>query len=225
MSQLVIRELVKDFPAPEGALRVLDGITLELASGDALAVIGPSGCGKSTLLHVAGTLDHPTSGSVELNGQNPFALSASALARFRNEQLGFVFQEHFLLPQLTALENVMIPVLAQRRVTPADVELAKQLLEQVGLGARARHRPGELSGGERQRVAVARALVCQPAMLLADEPTGSLDEKSAEMVGQLLLEVSQRWGTILICVTHSDRLAQRFSQRARLTGGKLVALD
>lgn len=224
MAQLVMREVVKEFPAPHGTLRILDGVSLALSARENLAVVGPSGCGKSTLLHIAGTLDEPTRGTVTLDGQNPFQLNAQDLAAFRNQRIGFIFQEHCLLPQLTALENVLIPVLAQRRVAAADVDRARQLLVEVDLAARADHRPGELSGGERQRVAVARALICSPMLVLADEPTGSLDEANAGAVGQMLLDVSCRLGTMLICVTHSQPLARLFQRQGRLTGGVLQEL-
>ncbi len=222
MAQLTIRELVKTFPAPAGSLTVLNGISLELARGDQLAIVGPSGCGKSTLLHIMGTLDEPTRGDVLIDDQNPFALPPPALARFRNQRIGFIFQDHCLLPQLTALENVLLPVLGQRNVLSDDLRRGQELLDRVELLPRAAHRPSELSGGERQRVAVARALICEPSLLLADEPTGSLDETNARSVGDLLLDISRQMGTILICVTHSATLAERFPRRAQLTAGNLV---
>src|SRR5262245_36094656 len=188
LMSLSIKQLGKDYPTRSGSLTVLRGIDLELARGEALAVMGPSGSGKSTLLHVLGTLERPTSGSVRLEGQDPFALAEPALADFRNRHVGFVFQDHHLLPQCSVLENVLIPTL----VGPPDAEAekrARELLGQVGLGERLDHRPAELSGGERQRVAVARALIRRPILLLADEPTGNLDRRTAQAVGQLLLDL------------------------------------
>jgi len=185
-------------------------------------VVGPSGCGKSTFLQIIGTLDQPTAGEVRLGGVNPFALANRELAAFRNHRIGFIFQEHHLLPQLTALENVLLPVLAEQAVDAAAMDRGRQLLDQVGLGARSGHRPAELSGGERQRVAVARALIREPLLLLADEPTGSLDEQNARSIGELLLEVQSRAGAMLICVTHSPTLAGMFQIRRQLRAGKFV---
>jgi lipoprotein-releasing system ATP-binding protein len=223
MSQLLVREMSKHYPTPSGPLRILDGVDLKLASGENVAILGPSGCGKSTFLQIVGTLDQPTSGQVELDGVNPFALANRELAGFRNHRIGFIFQEHHLLPQLTALENVLLPILAEQPIDAAAIERGQTLLEQVGLGARASHRPAELSGGERQRVAVARALVRKPLLLLADEPTGSLDESNAQSIGQLLLEVQAAADAMLICVTHSPLLAGMFQRRLRLQAGKLVS--
>ena len=172
--------------------------------------MGPSGSGKSTLLHILGTLDRPTAGSVRLDGKDPFALSEPELADFRNRHIGFVFQDHHLLPQCSVLENVLIPTLVGRE-DPAKVEAwARQLLERVGLAERLDHRPAELSGGERQRVAVARALIQHPALLLADEPTGNLDRRTAQSVGQMLLDLHREQNTILVVVTHSAELARQF---------------
>src|SRR5262245_61548852 len=171
---LVVRHLGKDYPTRTGPLSVLRDVDLDLGRGDALAVMGPSGSGKSTLLHILGTLDTPTRGTVRLDGQDPFALPERALADFRNRHVGFVFQDHHLLPQCSVLENVLIPTLVGRHDGEAPAR-ARRLLERVGLGDRLEHRPAELSGGERQRVAVARALIHKPALLLADEPTGNLD--------------------------------------------------
>jgi lipoprotein-releasing system ATP-binding protein len=222
MSNLIVRQLKKSFPAGDGVLEILTGVDFELALRDNLVILGPSGSGKSTLLHILGTLDEPTAGSVELQGTNPFGLAPSELARFRNRHIGFIFQEHHLLPQLSAIENVLMPILAERQVAAADVTRAQELLARVGLGHREIHLPGQLSGGERQRVAVARALICQPALLLADEPTGSLDQLNAESIGDLLLDVQAHSGAMLICVTHSDVLANRFQRQMRLERGKLV---
>lgn len=222
MADFSASQITKEFETPAGPLRILDGVSIEMNRGENLAVVGESGSGKSTFLHIAGTLDKPTSGLIELCGQNPFELDEQKLAAFRNDNLGFVFQQHHLLPQLSALENVLIPVIAEQTANANDVARAKSLLEQVGLADRMDHRPGVLSGGERQRVAVARALVREPVLLLADEPTGSLDQKNADSIGQMLLEIQHQANTILICVTHSDRLAEKFSKQIRLEHGKFL---
>ena len=222
MADFTASNIVKEFETPTAPLRILDGVSVELNKGDNLAVVGPSGSGKSTFLHIAGTLDTPTSGSVELLGQDPFTYAEPELARFRNDQIGFVFQQHHLLPQLTALENVLVPVVANGSPSKETVDRAKELLGEVGLKDRMTHRPGELSGGERQRVAVARALIREPVLLLADEPTGSLDQANAETIGQILLKLQAKRSTMLICVTHSDRLASEFQKTVRLNNGKFV---
>jgi lipoprotein-releasing system ATP-binding protein len=223
MAGLSISGICKHFPTPSGPLKILDGVDLEMKRGENLAILGPSGCGKSTLLQIVGTLDRPTEGTVRLDGVDPFELPNRELSTFRNHRIGFIFQEHHLLPQLTALENVLLPVMAEQAIDQAAVGRGQQLLEQVGLAARQHHRPAELSGGERQRVAVARALIRDPLLLLADEPTGSLDESNAQSIGQLLLDVQRTAGAILICVTHSPQLAEVFQRRARLQAGKLVS--
>lgn len=222
MADFVALDLIKEFETPGDPLRILDGVSVELNRGQSLAVIGPSGSGKSTFLHIAGTLDSPTSGSVHLEGTAFDSLVEKDLAGFRNEHIGFVFQEHHLLPQLTALENVLIPVVATGPAETESVDRAKSLLEDVGLGDRMTHRPAALSGGERQRVAVARAMVMQPVLLLADEPTGSLDQANAEKVGELLLKLQKQNQSILISVTHSDKLANLFEKQVRLENGKFV---
>ncbi|MCE2793580.1 MAG: ABC transporter ATP-binding protein [Planctomycetota bacterium] len=222
MAELIVTGLRKAYPTPSGPLTILDGVDLQLGQSENLAVVGPSGCGKSTFLQIIGTLDQPTAGEVRLGGVNPFALANRELAAFRNHRIGFIFQEHHLLPQLTALENVLLPVLAEQAVDAAAMDRGRQLLDQVGLGARSGHRPAELSGGERQRVAVARALIREPLLLLADEPTGSLDEQNARSIGELLLEVQSRAGAMLICVTHSPTLAGMFQIRRQLRAGKFV---
>jgi lipoprotein-releasing system ATP-binding protein len=221
MSELIADRLTKDFPATSGPLHILRGVSMQLRSGENLAILGPSGVGKSTLLHILGGLDTPTSGAVVLDGINPHLLGSAALADFRNRKVGFVFQDHHLLPQLTALENVLIPALAGGKITPEIAQRGADLLAAVGLHGRSSHRPAQLSGGERQRVAVARALILQPPLLLADEPTGSLDAQSAESVGALLCELSQREGAILVAVTHSSALADRFQKRHWLQHGIL----
>jgi lipoprotein-releasing system ATP-binding protein len=219
---LVVDAIVKEYPTPGDPLRVLDGVSFSLARGENLAIVGPSGSGKSTLLSIVGTLEPPTSGMVRLAGKDPFALDEAALAAFRSSQIGFVFQEHHLLPQCTVLENVLIPFLADGVATHADEEHAKDLLARVGLSERLDHRPSELSGGERQRTAIARALVREPTLLLADEPTGNLDRTTAESIAELLLELQAEANTILIVVTHSTALAAAVGRRLELDAGKLV---
>ena len=185
-------------------------------------MLGPSGCGKSTLLHLLGTLDRPTSGTLQLGEDPPFELAEPQLADFRNRRMGFVFQDHHLLPQCSVLENVLIPAMARGRLSAAAVARGKMLLDRVGLAARAQHRPAELSGGERQRTAVARALVNQPLLILADEPTGNLDRTNAESIGRLLLEAQQVDGAMLIAVTHSADLARLFQRCVTLNEGRLA---
>jgi lipoprotein-releasing system ATP-binding protein len=220
---LTVTNLSKDYDTRSGPLHVLSGVSFTLNPGQAVAVTGPSGSGKSTLLHILGTLDRPTAGSVSLDGENPFALSDTGLSSFRNERVGFVFQDHHLLPQCTVLENVLIPSLVTESAgLPANEAKAKALLTRVGLGHRLTHRPAELSGGERQRAAVARALINSPKLILADEPTGNLDRKSAAAVGDLLLELAETDGVILITVTHSADLAGRFPTRYEMDDGRLV---
>jgi lipoprotein-releasing system ATP-binding protein len=217
---LEVRELAKTYQAPSGPLPVLVGITLELAGGDGLAVMGPSGCGKSTLLQILGALDTPTSGMVRLNDVDPFALNEAEQARFRNNSVGFVFQDHCLLPQLTVMENVLVPLMVGDEDTVGP-ERARKLLDQVGLGSRLQHRPAELSGGEKQRVAIARALVRNPKLLLCDEPTGNLDRANAESVADLLEQVRREQQTILVVATHSSDIAARFPRCAQLVDGRL----
>jgi lipoprotein-releasing system ATP-binding protein len=203
-------------------LSVLRNANMMLERGDAVAVMGPSGSGKSTLLHILGTLDRPTSGNVSLDGTNPFTLPEPDLAAFRNARIGFVFQDHHLLPQCSVLENVLIPTLVSRTTRPEETEAyARQLLDRVGLADRIDHRPAELSGGERQRVAVARALVLKPTLLLADEPTGNLDRTNAQAIGKLLLELHEQEHTILIVVTHSVELSKMFPRRFGMSEGSL----
>jgi ABC-type lipoprotein export system ATPase subunit len=216
-----------DSPANGGALTVLDQVSLEVARGESLAIVGPSGSGKSTLLHIIGTLDRPTSGSVALDGQDLSRLDDLRIAAVRNRQIGFVFQAHYLLPQCTVWENVLVPTLACSDTTLRDGagERAERLLKRVGLGERKSHRPGELSGGERQRVAVVRALINQPLLLLADEPTGSLDHASAQALGQLLLELNREEGVTLIVVTHARDLAQCMGRVLELKDARLAAAE
>jgi lipoprotein-releasing system ATP-binding protein len=222
MADFVATEIVKEFKTATQNLRILDGVSLELSRGDNVAIVGESGSGKSTFLHIIGSLDEATSGSVELLGSDVSDLNEDQLAKHRNENVGFVFQQHHLLPQLSALDNVLIPTLATGKPDESKVERAKSLLESVGLADRMTHKPGLLSGGEQQRVAVARALICEPVLLLADEPTGSLDSANAEALGQLLLEVQQQSNAILVCVTHSSKLAGEFSRVIRLENGRFA---
>lgn len=221
MPGLVVEAVTKQFPTRGEPLVVLRETSLRLTAGQNVAILGPSGSGKSTLLHLLGTLDRPTSGTVELDGQDPFQLDEPQLARFRNRHIGFVFQDHHLLPQLSALENVLVPTVADGRPDAAELRRAKDLLDRVGLGERMDHRPAELSGGERQRVGVARALVRQPKLLLADEPTGNLDRHSAASVGRLLVELQQQENAMLVVVTHSPELANLLDQRYELVDGTL----
>jgi lipoprotein-releasing system ATP-binding protein len=206
---LSVKQLRKEYPTPQGPISILTGINLALEKGEAASIMGPSGSGKSTLLYVLGALEPPTSGTVELDGQNPFALDGNAVAAFRNQKVGFVFQDHCLLPQCSVLENVLIPTLVAQS-TDGFVERARLLLDRVGLSHRLNHRPAELSGGEKQRVALARALIRQPTMLLCDEPTGNLDSHSSGAVAALLLDLHRDQKSILIVVTHSAELASRF---------------
>jgi lipoprotein-releasing system ATP-binding protein len=216
-------ELCKDYATRSGRLPVLRQVNLELRRGEALAVTGPSGSGKSTLLHLLGTLDTPTSGTILVDGKDPFRLPERELADFRNRHVGFIFQDHHLLPQCSVLENVLIPTLVGKNDRSEVDRWAKQLLERVGLSDRLDHRPAELSGGERQRVAVARALIHHPVLLLADEPTGNLDRHTAQVVGQLLLDLHRQEQTVLVVVTHSIDLARTFPKQMEMTDGTLRA--
>jgi lipoprotein-releasing system ATP-binding protein len=227
---LQVTDLTKDYPTPRGTLRVLDRVSLQMAPGDAAAIMGPSGSGKSSLLYILGALETPSSGRVMLDGRNPFELPPAALAAFRNEQIGFVFQDHCLLPQCTVLENVLVPTLVTPKPSAkADVagggraaaDRARELIGQVGLADRIDHRPVELSGGERQRVAIARALIRGPKLLLCDEPTGNLDHASAETVAGILLDLHRLRQTILVVVTHSAELAAKLPRRYELRDGAL----
>ena len=216
MSHLVVQDLHKQFPTRGEPLIVLRGVNLTLSGGENLAVLGPSGSGKSTLLHILGALDTPSSGTVTLDDHDPFSLNEPQLAAFRNRQIGFVFQDHHLLPQLSALENVLVPALAQPAISEAARERAELLISRVGLADRRHHRPAELSGGERQRVAVARALIQGPTLLLADEPTGNLDRKTARQIGELLLELQAQERTMMIVATHSLELAAMCDRQMEL---------
>jgi ABC-type lipoprotein export system ATPase subunit len=220
---MVLENVTKCYDSPGGevAPAVLQEVSLTVAAGESVAIVGPSGSGKSTLLNIMGTLDRPTSGRVLLDRQDLSDLGDNALAAFRNQRIGFVFQLHHLLPQCTALENVLVPTLAGGGPKDAD-DRARQLLERVGLKDRMDYRPGQLSGGERQRVAVARALINRPALLLADEPTGSLDRAAAEHLADLLAELNHEEGVTLVVVTHSAPLAERMGRMIELRDGHLV---
>ena len=220
---LTVSNITKTYPTPQGPLPILRELSFSLERGHAAAIMGPSGSGKSTLLYVLGALEPPSSGTVSLDGQDPYALDERRLAAFRNEHIGFVFQDHALLPQCSVLENVLAPTLVARNRQPqAFVERARALLSDVGLAHRIDHRPAELSGGEKQRVAIARALVRQPTLLLCDEPTGNLDQRNADAVADLLLGMHSAHPTILLVVTHSAELARRFSKRFTITDGRLA---
>jgi len=220
---LKVEDVSKSFETDSRPVEVLREIGLELGAGEALAITGPSGSGKSTLLHLIGALEPPTRGRVEIDGSEPYRLPEPELARFRSETIGFVFQDHHLLPQYSVLENVLIPTLALRRERRPPLVRARELLARVGLDARLDHRPAELSGGERQRAAVARALINGPRLLLCDEPTGSLDAANARTVADLLFELHRESGTALIVVTHSAELADRFARRCELREGRCSA--
>jgi lipoprotein-releasing system ATP-binding protein len=219
---LVCTHLSKSYPTPRGPLAILDDVSLSVDRGESVAIMGPSGCGKSTLLYLLGALEAPSAGTVTIDGTDPYTLNERDQAVFRGRTIGFVFQDHLLLPQLSALENVLAPTLAGG----ADRDVAaraRRLLTDVGLESRLDHRPGELSGGERQRVAIARALVRQPSLVLCDEPTGNLDRASAAGVADLLLALHRDHRTVLVAVTHSPALAAQFSRRYELNDRRLQA--
>ncbi|HUM10484.1 MAG TPA: ABC transporter ATP-binding protein [Myxococcaceae bacterium] len=221
MAFVEIRELSKSYWLHGARIDVLRGLSLDIERGELVSLVGASGSGKSTFLHVLGTLDAPVAGTMAVDGVDVLALADADLARFRNRTVGFVFQSHYLLPEFTALENVAIPALVQRMERSAALRRARELLERVGLGARVDHRPGELSGGEAQRVALARALVLEPALLLADEPTGNLDPVTGEGIHQVLREVNRDLGITAVVVTHNEALARSMPRRLRLAGGKV----
>jgi lipoprotein-releasing system ATP-binding protein len=224
---LEVNNLSKEYATPRGGLPILSGVSLKMARGDALSIMGPSGSGKSSFLYIVGALEPPTAGTVTLDGQNPFEMPERELAAFRNRRIGFIFQDHCLLPQLTVLENVLTPTLVAQGAKDAkgagqELERARRLIAEVGLTARSEHRPAELSGGEKQRVALARALIREPLLLLCDEPTGNLDHASAATVAELLLELHRRQETILVVVTHNAELAAKFPLRYELQEQNLV---
>ena len=221
---LKVENLSKEYFTPAGPLRIVSDVSLTLPPGSAVSIMGPSGSGKSTLLYMLGALEPPSSGTVTLKGQNPFLLSPKELAAFRNQQIGFVFQDHCLLPQCSVIENVLTPTMIAASANGEPTQRATELLKQVGLAERLDHRPAQLSGGEKQRASLARALIMNPHLLLCDEPTGNLDQKSAEVVADLLLKTQQNTETILIVVTHSKELAARFPQRFELRNQHLEPL-
>ncbi len=226
MAELIVRQLAKDYPTRSGELSVLRDVTFELNGGESLAIVGPSGSGKSTLLSILGTLESPTRGDYFLDEEDVLSLDSIAQARLRNRAIGFVFQDHHLLPQLSVLENVLLPCLAKNRVTSEQTDRAKQLVHSVGLELRADHRPAELSGGERQRVAVARALLMKPRLLLADEPTGNLDEPRAIEITDLLLSVGDSVDhakPMLIVVTHNEAIAAKMDRQLEIRDGLLAS--
>lgn len=223
MPKLIVDNLCKEFPTRGEPLVVLRQVSLTIAGGENLAIVGPSGCGKSTLLHIIGTLDYPTAGSVTLDGEDPFKLNQYLLASYRNRHIGFVFQDHHLLPQLSVLENVLVPCVAEGKPNSDDIARAQELVDRVGLAARVDHRPAELSGGERQRVGIARAMIRRPKLILADEPTGNLDRKNANIVATMLLDIQREEGAMLVMVTHSADLAGSLQRQMSLDDGTLMA--
>ncbi len=217
-----VKEIYKSYGLPDKKVDVLKGLSLTVNRGQKLAIVGASGTGKSTLLHILGTIDRPLSGEVLYEGVNPFNLSDTAIAGFRNRKIGYVFQFHHLLPEFSAIENVMMPAIIAG-IPPIEAELkAEEILIEVGLRDRLTHKPGELSGGEQQRVAVARALTLNPDILLADEPTGNLDAKTGESVHDLLVEINKNKGVTMVIVTHNDKLAARMERVIALIDGKAV---
>jgi lipoprotein-releasing system ATP-binding protein len=225
---LDVNGVAKEYSTPRGPLRVLSDVTFSLSAGEAAAIMGPSGSGKSSLLYILGAMEPPTSGTIALGGRNPFALKPADLAVFRNTEIGFVFQDHCLLPQCSVLENVIVPTLVapQAATNGGDPgRLARTLIDEVGLSDRIDHRPAELSGGEKQRVAIARALIRNPRLVLCDEPTGNLDQTAAESVSALLLDLHRQHQNVLITVTHSPQLAGRFPIRFELANTRLVRVD
>ena len=221
-SLLEVRDLYKSYGSGPAKVEVLKGIDLTIEAGDTVALVGPSGAGKSTLLHIMGTIDRPSTGDILFDGEDVFRLSDQPLAAFRNRSIGFVFQFHHLLPDFSALENVMMPFLIGGGQKKLAAEKARALLNDVGLSHRIAHRPGELSGGEQQRVAIARALVLSPRILLADEPTGNLDMKTSEEVHALLYSIQQQSGISLVIVTHNEKLAAGMGRTVRIVDGRIV---
>lgn len=222
---ILIEQLYKTYAGPAGAVEVLTGLELKVDAGETVAVLGASGVGKSTLLHIVGALDRPSRGRVAIGGNDLAAMEDRQLAAFRNRHIGFVFQFHHLLPEFSALENAMMPALVARWPRGQAEERARELLNEVGLSHRQAHRVGELSGGEQQRVAVARALVLRPSLLLADEPTGNLDERTGEKVQEMFLRLNAEMGLTTLVATHNERLAQVLGRRVRLAEGRLEPLD
>lgn len=223
MALLVAKDLHKHYESEAFSLEVLKGISLEVPSGEAWAILGASGAGKSTLLHCLGTLEPPDQGEVLFEDEDVYRWPEKKLAAFRNRTIGFVFQFHHLLPMLTALENTQLPCMIAGESLANSRSKAQKLLDQVGLAERLDHRPGELSGGEQQRVALARALVMNPALVLADEPTGNLDSKTGQAMSDLLMELRERYGTALMLVTHNKEMAARLNHQVILKDGKIVS--
>lgn len=219
---LQVNDVYKSFVLGTQTVDVLNGINFTLHRGEMLAMVGASGAGKSTFLHILGTLDHPTSGTVLYEGQDVFRLSETQLATFRNRRIGFVFQFHHLLPEFTALENTYLPALMQKRPKHEMLEEATTLLSEVGLGHRLHHKPGELSGGEQQRVAVARALIQNPDLVLADEPTGNLDAHTGQSIFEILRTLNQKRGTAIVIVTHNERLSDQADRIIHIVDGKIT---
>lgn len=220
-----VQDLKKQYATPADPLVILEDLNLEVERSRSVAIMGPSGSGKSTLLHILGTLDAPTSGQVLLDGKDPFSMTEPDLARFRNERIGFIFQDHQLLPQCSALENALIPALAQKRnaaQSAQSAQRAKGLLDRLGLSDRLHYRPADLSGGERQRVAIARALLNAPSILLCDEPTGNLDQTTGASIGACFKELVEREKVALVAVTHNPDFARLFDRTLQLQRGKLV---
>ena len=222
---LEVKDVFKSYFLNGKRIDVLRGVKLSIEKGELVSLIGASGSGKSTFLHVLGTLDAPAAGTLHFEGRSVFEMNDAEVAEFRNKSIGFVFQSHYLLPEFTAAENVAMPALIQRKDKPTAFKRARELLDRVGLGTRVDHRPGELSGGKSQRVALARALMLEPALLLADEPTGNLDPATGEGIHQLLREVNKDLGLTAVVVTHNETLAKSMPRRLRLTNGKVVASD
>jgi lipoprotein-releasing system ATP-binding protein len=215
--------LSKVYPVGDGNLAVLSGVSFAVAAGEIVAVVGASGSGKSTLLHILGTLDSPTSGQVRIGGRNPFGRSDHDVSRFRNKEVGFVFQHNNLLAEFTALENVKMPALIAGTKEDVASRRARELLERVGLARRLNHFPGQLSGGEQQRVAIARALINKPVVLLADEPSGNLDSRNAQTIHELFREVNENLGTTILIVTHNEEFARSLGRRVELRDGQIVS--
>ena len=218
---LGVTNLSKSFCSGQATIDVLTGVSMELDGGDSLAIVGPSGSGKSTLLQILGTLDRPDAGTVTIDQTDPFSLGETQLAKFRNETIGFIFQDHHLLPQLNTLENILVPTLAFGKPSDQQIQYAEELIDAVGLTDRIEHLPSQLSGGQRERVAIARSLVMKPSLILADEPTGNLDRQSAKEITSLLLELQQSSGAVLLVVTHSESLAQAMQRQRELVDGVL----
>jgi lipoprotein-releasing system ATP-binding protein len=215
-AQLILDRIFKEYPTDAGSLSVLKDISFEATAGETIALVGPSGSGKSTLLNIIATLLKPTDGRMTLGGIDPSQLDEPALARFRRQKIGLVFQEHHMLPSLSAFENILLPTIAENSPTKEQFDRAKKLLDRVGLTDRADHLPGMLSGGEKQRIALARALTCRPTVVLADEPTGNLDHTTAELVTELLMEMPGEEDAILITATHSEPLAKKMGRTIEL---------